>query len=259
MTTAPRAISRAWTQRLRQLYRSAGWPVLDGLELELLAAGLLQRVRDPSTGHELLRLTDAGIAFAVQGIAGNRAALSAHTQLVLAVARTQHQAGRLAWTNLSLRVDVQQAVPAPDPSAPEAALPKKAKWLLAQPDVFSLRNSSAQRHLRCVVHEIKVSRADVLGELRKPLKTAAYLQMASELWMVLGTHKQGVPIAKPEEIPTSMGVLQAWPVPDANFPRFRFEVLRPAPHRPHSPAFAHWMALAKTQPMHFEADAQALL
>ena len=251
----PRPHPRAWTQRLRQMYRSAGWPLLDGLELELVAAAMLERLRDPANGHELLRLTDAGIACAVQGMASNRAAMSAHEQLVHAVALAQHHAGRLAWTNLSLRVDVQAANRHIQPDA----TPGKAKWVVAQPDVFSLRNTSVERYLSPLVHEIKVSRADALGELRKPLKTAAYLQMASEVWMVLGTHKKGTPIAKPEEIPASMGVMQAWPIGDSQEPRFRFEVLRSAPHRPHSPAFAHWMALAKTQPLWFAQELQAQL
>ena len=42
-------------------YRSAGWPVLDVLEAELLAAGLLERERG-AFGCETLRVTDAGIA-----------------------------------------------------------------------------------------------------------------------------------------------------------------------------------------------------
>ena len=48
-------------RRLREVYRSAGWPCQDGIEVELLAAGLLQRERGP-LGHETIRLTDAGIA-----------------------------------------------------------------------------------------------------------------------------------------------------------------------------------------------------
>ncbi|MEO7156156.1 MAG: hypothetical protein ABI039_01260, partial [Vicinamibacterales bacterium] len=46
-------------RRLRDVYRSAGWPCQDGIEIELLAAGLLQRERGPH-GHETLRVTEAG-------------------------------------------------------------------------------------------------------------------------------------------------------------------------------------------------------
>ncbi|MFO1252127.1 MAG: DMT family transporter [Inhella sp.] len=57
----------AQTRRLRELYRSAGWPCQDSLELELLAAGWLERLRE-ADGRERLRLTDAGIQAAVQGL-----------------------------------------------------------------------------------------------------------------------------------------------------------------------------------------------
>ena len=35
-------LGRAHARRLREVYRSAGWPCLDTLEIELLAAGLLE-------------------------------------------------------------------------------------------------------------------------------------------------------------------------------------------------------------------------
>lgn len=228
---------RTWTQRLRLMYRSAGWPLLDTLELELLAAGLLERVADPS-GHERVRLTDAGIAAAVLGAQSNRAALNAHESLVAAVVRMQQQKAQLAWRGLSLRVDVREA------HAAQGGDITKPKWVVAMPDVFSLRNTTVPGYLRATVHEIKVKRSDVLGELKKPLKTAAYLQMSSELWMVLGCDAKGKPIAQVQELPDCMGVLQAWPSAGG----FRFELLRQAPHRMHQPSFSHWMALAKVAP-----------
>ena len=54
-------MKRRHHQRLRDVYRSAGWPSLDTLEVELLAIGLLARVQTPS-GFEVLRVTDAGVA-----------------------------------------------------------------------------------------------------------------------------------------------------------------------------------------------------
>jgi hypothetical protein len=38
-------------RRLRQMWRSAGWPFQDLIEVELLAAGLLERLRD-AAGRE---------------------------------------------------------------------------------------------------------------------------------------------------------------------------------------------------------------
>ena len=59
MSDAP-LLTRHHHRRLREIYRSAGWPCHDMLEVELLAAGQVERVRSPD-GHETLRVTDAGI------------------------------------------------------------------------------------------------------------------------------------------------------------------------------------------------------
>ena len=63
MQTAAPAVpfGKLHARRLREIYRSAGWPCLRRIEIELLAGGLLERVRTPH-GHETLRVTDAGIA-----------------------------------------------------------------------------------------------------------------------------------------------------------------------------------------------------
>lgn len=70
-------LKRVHARRLREVYRSAGWPCQDVVELELLAAGLLERILAPS-GHECVRVTDAGIAAMAQAVQSNRQAFSAH-------------------------------------------------------------------------------------------------------------------------------------------------------------------------------------
>ena len=57
----PAEIGAAHRRRLREMWRSAGWPCHDPIELDLLGAGLLQRFWD-AQGRETLRVTDAGIA-----------------------------------------------------------------------------------------------------------------------------------------------------------------------------------------------------
>ena len=42
------AFSRQHARRLRDIYRSAGWPSQDSVEVELLATGLLERVTEAS-------------------------------------------------------------------------------------------------------------------------------------------------------------------------------------------------------------------
>src|SRR5437588_4343729 len=118
------AIGKAHARRLRDIYRSAGWPCQDPLEVELLAAGLLHRVQAPS-GHESLRVTDAGIRLLATTLATNRRAFSAHEALVDRVAREMSRAGRIAWRGLALRAQVPQ----PDEDKP-------LRWCMAKPDVF---------------------------------------------------------------------------------------------------------------------------
>jgi hypothetical protein len=216
-------------RRLRDVYRSAGWPCQDPLEIELLAAGLIERVRS-TTGHETLRVTDSGIALLAETLRHNRSRRDAHELLVERVAREMTRAGRLAWRGLSLRAKVGDT------------------WAMAMPDVYSIRHTSVEAYLDPVVHEVKVNRADLLSDLRSLNKRAAYLQLGGECWYVI---RAG--IAEPEEIPRECGVLVAT--------EQSLDVARPAPKRAMTMPFGLWMALARATPLEgwrFE-DAQAHL
>ncbi len=155
MTSA--ALTVLHRRRLREVWRSAGWPCQDMLEIELLAAGCLERVRHAS-GHETLRVTDAGIAVLAEALQRHRAARDAHEDLVERVARDMTRAGRLAWRGLSMRAKVVDA------------------WVMAMPDVFSIRHTTVEDYLEPVVHEVKVRRADLLADVRREAKRVAYLQ-----------------------------------------------------------------------------------
>jgi hypothetical protein len=237
---APPALGKPHARRLREIFRSAGWPSHDALEIDLLAAGMLARVASAS-GHETLRVTDAGIAWLAQALARNRAALSAHEALVERVATEMCSAGRLAWRGLALRAQVPTG---------DAARP--LRWCVAKPDVFSIRHTSVEAYVEPIVHEVKVRRADLLGDLRQDAKRAAYRDLGA-CWYVLGCDARGKPIADAEEIPAECGVL----VLEGD----RLRVARPA-HPPSRAAlpFGVWMALAKATPVAGPGeDAQALL
>jgi hypothetical protein len=53
-------LKRIHARRLRELYHSAGWPYQDVIEIELLAAGLLERIPEDK-GVDYMRVTDAWI------------------------------------------------------------------------------------------------------------------------------------------------------------------------------------------------------
>lgn len=216
-------------RRLRQLWRSAGWPCQDMLEVELLALGWLERRVDPH-GRETLRLTAPGIEVLHLGLQRNRTARHRHEDLVARMAVELQRAGRVVWRGLSLRAGL-----------PREDEPERMRWVNAMPDVYSVRNTTVEDYLEPAVHEIKVSRADLLSELRRPAKAQAYLALSGQCWYVL---RAG--IAEVEEIPPAFGVLFAH---DLNRGEgFRFELGRPAPRRPMKPDFGTWMTLAKASP-----------
>ena len=222
------ALTRRHHTRLREVFRSAGWPCQDTLEIELLASGMLERITAPS-GHETLRVTDAGMRQLAHTLELNKAARSAHENLVERVALEMGRAGRLVWRGLSLRAQVPSAEP------------ESLEWVMACPDVFSIRNTTVETYLEPIVHEIKVSRADLMGDLKKPAKRAAYLDMGGECWYVLGQTAKGKPIAQPDEVPPECGVMLC--------EGSRLIVARAAPRRPLQKLPFHvWMALAKAVP-----------
>ena len=241
-TGEPTAVlGRAHARRLRDIYRSAGWPCQDVLEIDLLGAGMLQRHFDPA-GHETLRLTDAGLAWLAATALRNRSALSKHEALVERVAGEMLRAGRITWRALGLRAQL--------PAASEGG---PARWCMVRPDVFSIRNTSVPAYVDPIVHEIKVQRSDLLGDLRRPEKRAAYLDLGGECWYVLGYDANGRSIGAPDEIPAECGVMV--------LEGARLVVARAAPRsaRQQLP-FAVWIALAKATPVAgLNDDAQGLL
>jgi len=253
---APIVLGRMHARRLREVYRSAGWPCCDPIEVDLLAAGLLERVRS-ALGHETLRVTDRGIAHIASTLVVNRAALSAHEALVEQVAREMTRSGRIAWRNLSLRARLpplnQVEEGKEGEESKESEKGAKPRWCMARPDVFSIRNTSVEAYAQPIVHEVKVRRADLIADLRKPDKRAAYLDLGGECWYVLGADARGRCIGAPDEIPAECGVM----VLEAG----RLVVARAAVHRPlPRMPFGVWLALAKAQPVSgFDEDTQGLL
>jgi hypothetical protein len=222
----PPRLARPHQRRLRELWRSAGWPCHDMVEVELLAAGLLERQRD-ADGRETLRVTDAGVQALAETLRHQRGARDAHETLVGRVALEMQRAGRIVWRGLSLRA----ALPGADCDS--------TRWVLVMPDVFSIRQTTVEDYVEPVVHEIKVHRADLLSDLRHPDKGAAYRALASQCWYVL---RAGIGAA--DEVPDGFGVMA--------FDGGSLEVLRPAPRRAMRLGVAVWVALARA---HAEAAA----
>ena len=199
-------ITRFHRTRLMQIWRSAGWPCKDGLEIDLLAAGLIS-LHISTDGCETLRLTDEGISTLAQARQRSVRALSLHDRLGQKFAAQLLAAGRIVWAELSLRavidsVPVGDVVPpaatadapanmapamaplwADDDHAPAARAAANV-WRMARPDLFSVRNTSVPAYLQPMVHEVKASRADLLSDLRHDAKRQAYQWLCEECYYV---------------------------------------------------------------------------
>ena len=218
------ALPRTHGRRLRQCYRSAGWPCLDTIEIDLLNAGLLERLRDHN-GEERIRVTETGLRALGVGLQQNRKAFDAHETLVQRMAHNLASAGRMVYRGLMLRGRV-------DPG-----------WQMCRPDVYSIRNTTLAAYASPVIHEIKVRRADLLSDLKNPNKRAAYCALSSSFFYVM---PEGM--ADVDEIPEDCGVLYAGPS--------GFRIGRNSPLRAVELSIAEWMALARRGAEFLEPETQ---
>lgn len=252
---------RAHLTRLMAIWRSAGWPCRDAIELDLVAAGWAS-LSEAVSGHETIRLTDAGVRLLAVSRQRNQRSLSAHDRLAERIAEHLVIGGRIVWRELSLRAKVNaHAEPAPDaaPSAGHALWPMdaiaegvpeqtigKTSWRIARPDVFSVRRTSVEAYLQPMVHEVKVSRADLLSDLRHAAKRESYQWLSCETYYVFPAG-----VAEPEEVPQEFGV---W-VLNGSIETGTLDLSRTARHTPCKLPFAVWMTLAKATPARVEGEA----
>lgn len=269
----PSPPQRVQLKRLLALWRCPGWPSHDAVELDLVAAGWAALKVDLA-GHQTVHLTPVGVQVLAASRQRAKRCLSDHDSLAARMAVHLLNTGRLVWRELSLRARVgegggaygrdddgggagscgvangdnhmlgegavggQLAIDGSF-TAGSGTSPKEGAWRVARPDVFSVRRTSVEAYLHPIVHEIKISRADLLSDLRHAAKRQAYQWLASEVHYVLATG-----VAEPQEIPEEFGV---WMLTGA-ISDGRLEHVRQARHVPCKLPFAVWMALAKAAP-----------
>lgn len=237
--------------RLMALWRSAGWPCRDGIELDLIAAGWVESRRD-ETGRETLRVTEAGLDILQHARRRRARSASLHDRLAARMCLELHRQGRIVWRELALRTPVTNGTETASTliecgvlpgleAAPASASAGKRSWRSARPDLFSIRNSSLEAAVHPVIHEIKASRADLLADLRDAGKGEAYRSVSSETYYV---YPEG--IAEADEIPPDCGVWTLCGTPEDG----RLALVRPARFAPRTMTFPLWMALAKAAPVH---------
>jgi hypothetical protein len=218
--------SRQHARRLRDYYRSAGWPCLDAIEIDLLQLGFVERV-PRGAGTEIIRVTPAGMQALAASLARNRNAFSAHETAVRETGRQLALSGRLVYRSLALRGHVGDG------------------WRLCRPDVYSIRHTSVAAYACPAIHEIKVRRADLLGDIASADKRASYMALSCEFFYVL---PEG--LARLDEIPCDCGVLFMTPT--------GLKVARPSMRRTVVPGIGEWMAIARRAAEYFGEDESQL-
>lgn len=225
-------LPRSHGRRLRDYYRSAGWPCQDTIEIDLLNAGLVERITQGLDGGRCDRIvvTQTGLQALGSTLLRNRQAFDAHEALVRKVAEHQARAGRLVYRGLMLRGRVGET------------------WKRCRPDVYSIRPTSVAAYAHPVVHEVKVRRADLLSDLRNVSKRSAYQALSTESFYVL---PEG--LAQADEVPQDCGVLFAGPG--------GLRLARPSPLRAVQLGISEWMAIARRGAEFIDAthEDQALL
>lgn len=204
-------LKRAHATRLRQIWRSAGWPAHDTIEIDLLAAGWLERRLD-ACGRDRVVVTPLGVAALSAHLVGNRSGRDPHETLVERTAAWVSAQGRHAFTRTQFRVKAEDG------------------WKIAMPDVLSIRRTTRLDGLAPVAYEVKARRADLLGDVRNPAKRAGYRQVSSAFYYVIA---EGIGTAA--DVPDDCGLIVAG---DAGF-----AIERASPVSEVTWSFAHWMAL----------------
>ena len=200
------------------------------VEIELIAADLWEQVTE-AAGHTTLRLTASDIAHLALPTQRNRQNRSAHKILVDRIGQEMLRDESVVWTGLVLRAGLTASVGEP------------LRWKMCRPEVFSIRNTIFASYLEPIVHEIKVSRADLLVDLKCKDKRGSNLDVGDQCWYVLGRDSKGRPIGQADDVLPECGVLIAEPD--------RLHIARNAAKKTsRGLPFAIWMALAEAVPLH---------
>ena len=169
------------------------------------------------TGHETLRLTDAGLQKLAEARECASRTPTPHNLLACRVAQHLMDSGRIVWRELSVRAQFSGPNHPPacqpgcitklplelpsDASPVEHTAARPTSWRIARPDVFSVRDTSVEDYLYPMVHEVKVNRGDLLAELRNTAKRASYQWLCCECFWVFPSG-----LAQPHEIPEELGI-----------------------------------------------------
>lgn len=162
---------------------------LDGVDLDLVSHGLIE-VSPRNWGGNKVAVTPLGMELLAEHRQATKQARSVHHDLGSRLAEHLRNQGRITWENIEFRNQVF-----------DKDL-DYARWECVRPDVFSIFPSLNSKSANPCVHEVKVSRADFLGDLARPEKREAYARMSEAVYYVA---PEGM--IDPKELPEGFGLL----------------------------------------------------
>lgn len=156
--------------RLRKLW-SYGRPVhvgeLGGIDLDLTVHGLVKSVDAGYNASAVLAVTKLGVAH-----------LNAARQALVAAQRPHHELGqRLAQHLQAKGLHTWENVEFSNPDSSHDRC-----WGVVRPDVFACMPALKAENAAPAIYEVKVSRADFLGDISRPEKRKAYSQLAEAVY-----------------------------------------------------------------------------
>lgn len=175
-------------RRLRFYWRGrqgkGGASLTDQIDLDLAAAGLIQRRE--SGGVVYFFITSAG---EVELSAENKREIERrkpHHELGCRLAQWLRDQGRITWENIQLSTGSTE-----DGN------------VTVRPDVYSMFKTLDPKRMNPVVHEVKVSRADFLADVKMPSKRAGYARFSESVCYVAPAG-----LIAPQEVPDGCGLLE---------------------------------------------------
>lgn len=190
MDFVPATMTRQHFKRLRWYFTGGSRGVSsqgDGIDLDLCAHGYIQRKEVYNT--LIFLITQSGEIALAHENALERERRAHHHTLGGRLAQWLRSSGRMTWENIEFLTEC---------AGEDGYSYKKA----SRPDVFSVKPTYNVGQVNPIVHEVKVSRADFLSDMKRPEKREAY-QAYSEAFYFACPHG----LIDAAEIPQGTGLV----------------------------------------------------
>jgi len=188
---APAQITKQQNTRLRYYFERGircSKNDMDATDLDLSGLKLIEIT--VGTYSNQIKVTPSGIEAIHQYRQKTIATRNIHNNLGARLSEYLRKQGRITWENIEFKNRLTN---------PETGY---EQFQCVRPDVFSILPSLQLKYANPCIHEVKVSRADFLGDIGRPEKREAYYEMSEAVYY---TVPEGM--VSPEEIPTGFGLM----------------------------------------------------